>query len=98
MLAPWFDPASPFGALIAEPDVLLPAFVRALRFEMEAYRSEPWLAEMLAHLQAELPLFRDHWLRAEENGVKMPSFFGYMGWSIAVLIPLFVAVTFVIFR
>ena len=66
MLAPWFDPGSPFGALIAEPDVLLPAFVRALRFEIEAYRSEPWLAEMLAH-QAELPLFRDHWLRAEQE-------------------------------
>jgi Na+/H+ antiporter NhaD/arsenite permease-like protein len=35
---------------------------------------------------------------AEENGVRMPSFFGYMGWSFAVLIPLFLAVTFVIFR
>ena len=67
MLAPWFDPASPFGALIAEPDVLLPAFVRALRFEIEAYRSEPWLAEMLATLQEALPLFRDHWLRAEQE-------------------------------
>jgi transcriptional regulator with XRE-family HTH domain len=67
MLAPWFDLASPFGALIAEPDALLPAFVRALRFEIEAYRSEPWLAEMLATLQAELPLFRAHWLRAEQE-------------------------------
>jgi len=35
---------------------------------------------------------------AEENQVKMPSFFGYMGWSIAVLIPLFVVVTFLFFR
>ena len=26
---------------------------------------------------------------AEENKIKMPSFFGYMGWSIAILIPLF---------
>jgi hypothetical protein len=67
MLAPWFDPASPVGALIAEPEILLPAFVRALRFEIEAYRSEPWLAEMLAHLQAGLPLFRDHWQRAEQE-------------------------------
>ncbi|HVE38346.1 MAG TPA: sodium:proton antiporter [Planctomycetota bacterium] len=35
---------------------------------------------------------------AEENQVKMPSFFGYMGWSIAVLIPLFVVVTLLFFR
>jgi Na+/H+ antiporter NhaD/arsenite permease-like protein len=35
---------------------------------------------------------------AEENGVKMPSFFGYMAWSAAILIPLFVAVTFLFFR
>ena len=26
---------------------------------------------------------------AEENGIKMPSFFGYMGWSLAILIPTF---------
>ena len=31
---------------------------------------------------------------AESRGVKMPSFFGYMVWSGAILIPLFVAVTF----
>jgi Na+/H+ antiporter NhaD/arsenite permease-like protein len=35
---------------------------------------------------------------AEENGVKMPSFFGYMVYSIGVLIPIFVIVTFVFFR
>jgi Na+/H+ antiporter NhaD/arsenite permease-like protein len=27
---------------------------------------------------------------AEENGVKMPSFFGYMGWSVLILIPIFI--------
>ncbi len=27
---------------------------------------------------------------AEKDGVKMPSFFGYMGWSIAILVPLFI--------
>ena len=31
---------------------------------------------------------------AESRGVKMPSFFGYMVWSGAILIPLFVALTF----
>lgn len=30
---------------------------------------------------------------AEQSGVKMPSFFGYMGYSCAVLIPLFILVT-----
>lgn len=35
---------------------------------------------------------------AEENGVKMPSFFGYMVYSGAVLIPVFIIVTFAIFQ
>ncbi|TPG23434.1 sodium:proton antiporter [Variovorax guangxiensis] len=35
---------------------------------------------------------------AEDRGVRMPSFFGYMAWSGACLIPLFVAVTFLFFR
>jgi Na+/H+ antiporter NhaD/arsenite permease-like protein len=34
---------------------------------------------------------------AEENGVKMPSFFGYMAWSVGILIPLFIALTFLFF-
>ncbi len=32
---------------------------------------------------------------AEQSGIRMPSFFGYMLWSIAILFPLFVIVTFV---
>ncbi len=35
---------------------------------------------------------------AEDRGVKMPSFFGYMAWSVAVLIPLFVLMTLIWFR
>ena len=35
---------------------------------------------------------------AEENGVKMPGFFGYMAYSIGILIPLFVIVTLAFFR
>jgi Na+/H+ antiporter NhaD/arsenite permease-like protein len=34
---------------------------------------------------------------AEENGVKMPSFFGYMAWSVAILIPTFIAITYIFF-
>ena len=35
---------------------------------------------------------------AEENGVRMPSFFGYMAWSCGILVPCFVLVTIVFFR
>ena len=35
---------------------------------------------------------------AEDRGVKMPSFFGYMAWSGAVLIPLFIIMTFIWFK
>ncbi len=35
---------------------------------------------------------------AEQLGVKMPSFFGYMAWSCGVLIPLFIVVTLIWFR
>ena len=34
---------------------------------------------------------------SEKSGVKMPSFFGYMGWSCAILLPLFVIDTVVFF-
>jgi Na+/H+ antiporter NhaD/arsenite permease-like protein len=33
----------------------------------------------------------------EERGIRMPSFFGYMAWSGAVLIPLFLLMTFIFF-
>jgi Na+/H+ antiporter NhaD/arsenite permease-like protein len=35
---------------------------------------------------------------AEDRGIKMPSFFGYMAWSTCVLIPLFIVMTFIWFR
>jgi hypothetical protein len=35
---------------------------------------------------------------AEENGVRMPSFFGYMAYSLGILIPIFVVITYVFFR
>ncbi|NOZ47518.1 MAG: sodium:proton antiporter [Chlorobi bacterium] len=34
---------------------------------------------------------------AEENKIKMPSFFGYMAWSIGILIPTFILVTLIFF-
>ena len=33
----------------------------------------------------------------EDRGIQMPSFFGYMAWSCAVLLPIFVAATFVFY-
>jgi Na+/H+ antiporter NhaD/arsenite permease-like protein len=35
---------------------------------------------------------------AEERGIRMPSFFGYMAWSCAILVPLFILMTFIFFR
>ena len=35
---------------------------------------------------------------AKDEGVRMPSFFGYMLWSGVVLIPVFVLATFMFFR
>lgn len=34
---------------------------------------------------------------SEEQGVKMPSFFGYMAWSVGILCPLFALITFLFF-
>jgi Na+/H+ antiporter NhaD/arsenite permease-like protein len=34
----------------------------------------------------------------EEAGIRMPSFFGYMAWSSAILLPLFVLITLLFFR
>jgi transcriptional regulator with XRE-family HTH domain len=65
MLEPWFNPTSPFGALVAEPSVFLRLLVRVLRYEIARYRQEPWLVEMLAKLQDDLPRFREEWTRAE---------------------------------
>ena len=33
----------------------------------------------------------------EENEIDMPTFFGYMAWSVGILIPLFVVITFIFF-
>jgi Na+/H+ antiporter NhaD/arsenite permease-like protein len=35
---------------------------------------------------------------AEHHGVRMPSFFGYMAYSVGILVPIFIAMTFLFFR
>jgi hypothetical protein len=32
---------------------------------------------------------------SDEAGIKMPSFIGYMAWSVGILIPLFIIVTYI---
>jgi transcriptional regulator with XRE-family HTH domain len=66
LLAPWFDPASPLAALVAEPEVFLPALIRALRFEMQQFRTEAWYAAVLAEFE-ELPRFRHYWALVERE-------------------------------
>jgi Na+/H+ antiporter NhaD/arsenite permease-like protein len=34
---------------------------------------------------------------AEQRGVDMPSFFGYMAWSVSVLVPSFVLLQWILF-
>ena len=61
MLAPWFDPTSPLGALVVEPDRFLPALIRALRYEMHPFHAEGWYSRMYADLLDTLPRFRRYW-------------------------------------
>jgi Na+/H+ antiporter NhaD/arsenite permease-like protein len=35
---------------------------------------------------------------AESRGVRMPSFFGYLCWSVGILVPLFALMTFLFFQ
>lgn len=39
----------------------------------------------------------DHAMYPMKLGIAMPSFIGYMAWSVLILVPLFVAMTFVFF-
>ncbi|HZQ37672.1 MAG TPA: helix-turn-helix domain-containing protein [Dehalococcoidia bacterium] len=61
-LGAWFAPNSLLGPLVAEPERFLPALLRALRYEVEPFYAEPWLAEELARLWRTLPLFRRYWM------------------------------------
>jgi hypothetical protein len=45
---------------------LLPALIRALRYEMQQFRIEPWYAAVLASLQT-LPRFRYYWAVVEQE-------------------------------
>jgi transcriptional regulator with XRE-family HTH domain len=59
-VAAWFDPASPMGRSVVEPDVFMPALIRALLYEKQQFHSEPWYPPLLERLQR-LPRFQHYW-------------------------------------
>lgn len=65
-LVPWFDPASPISGLIVEPDVTLPALLRAFRHEMLQFQYEDWYPGLLAELWT-LERFRHYWKIVERE-------------------------------
>lgn len=69
ILATWFDPASPLAPLVAEPEAFLPALIRALRYEQQQFRVEPWYAAMLAELRAALLGFDRWWVAVAHEPV-----------------------------
>jgi transcriptional regulator with XRE-family HTH domain len=60
MLFSWFDPSTPLGSIVDEPETLYPALARAFRLELERFRGEFWTRELIADLQT-LPRFREAW-------------------------------------
>jgi hypothetical protein len=66
LLATWFEPTSPLGRLVVDPDEFLPALIRAMRHEMRSFRAEPWCAEVLTELMA-LPRFRHYHAQVEKE-------------------------------
>jgi transcriptional regulator with XRE-family HTH domain len=66
LLAAWFDVDSPLAPLVADPETFLPALIRALRYEMQQFRTETWYTEVLASLHA-LPRFRHYWAVVEQQ-------------------------------
>jgi transcriptional regulator with XRE-family HTH domain len=60
LLAHWFDMASPLAALVAAPETLLPALIRAMLHEVRQLCVEDWYDEWLTTLLA-LPRFHQYW-------------------------------------
>jgi transcriptional regulator with XRE-family HTH domain len=66
----WFDPESPISSLLTEPELMLWGLVRALRYEMQQFRTEAWYADVIARLR-QLPGFDEAWaaMRRERQAV-----------------------------
>lgn len=63
----WFDPTSLLAPLVVEPDVFLPALIRALRYELQQVRAEAWSAELLRELIDSSPYLRHYWQIVEQE-------------------------------
>jgi hypothetical protein len=66
MMELWFDPVSPFGRLVAEPETFLPGLIRALRYEYGRLHHEPWMTQAITESVATLPRFRQVWEQSAE--------------------------------
>lgn len=66
LLEAWFDGRSPPAARVAEPDAFFPALIRALRYEIQLFRMEPWSEAVLARLHR-LPRFAHYWSIVERE-------------------------------
>ncbi|MFW6074914.1 MAG: hypothetical protein ACOC9Y_04915 [Chloroflexota bacterium] len=60
VLAAWFDVNSPIGASVSDRDTLLPALIRAFRYEMHRFSREPWYEQLLEDLYSQRR-FRHYW-------------------------------------
>lgn len=67
LLAAWFDPRSPLAPLLVEPEAFLPAMLRALRYELQQFRTESWTEALVTQLRDDLPLFRHYWSVVEQE-------------------------------
>ena len=61
-----FDPAYPVAGHIANPDVFLPAQIRALRYEMHWFQEEPWSHALLDEM-LHVPQFAHYWHAAAQR-------------------------------
>ena len=60
LLEAWFDDSSTLGSLVAEPSEFFPALIRALHYEIQLFRMEPWYETVLTRLRR-LPRFSYYW-------------------------------------
>src|SRR5919108_3147501 len=68
MLDLWFNPRHGLSSLIDNPDMFFSAVVRALRHEMQPFRSEAWCTRLIARLVQDLPVFSKYWSMVEPAG------------------------------
>jgi len=66
MLRVIFDPAYQVSSWIVNPEDFFPAQIRALRYEMQWFRDEPWYRALIAEM-LQYSLFARYWQEAESG-------------------------------